>query len=159
MSVWVVVVCLTSCMCCFLMIRRPPRATRTDTLFPYTTLFRSVIAGGVLTPGTVSGESVRFLVTFLGLVAASILPTISLLVNSMTASGRSVKAVDELEHELQSAMDALFMLFGCVGIAVVALVSLATQPEAILTSITSLNTEILPRLGQTLVLGATAPTN
>src|SRR3546814_15445478 len=24
------------------MIRRPPRATRTDTLFPYTTLFRSV---------------------------------------------------------------------------------------------------------------------
>src|SRR3546814_15253262 len=30
--------------CCFmffLMIRRPPRSTRTDTLFPYTTLFRS----------------------------------------------------------------------------------------------------------------------
>src|SRR3546814_14534073 len=26
----------------FLMIRRPPRSTRTDTLFPYTTLFRSV---------------------------------------------------------------------------------------------------------------------
>src|SRR3546814_19501079 len=26
---------------CFLMIRRPPRSTRTDTLFPYTTLFRS----------------------------------------------------------------------------------------------------------------------
>src|SRR3546814_11224307 len=28
----------------FLMIRRPPRATRTDTLFPYTTLFRSRVA-------------------------------------------------------------------------------------------------------------------
>src|SRR3546814_20176465 len=27
---------------CFLMIRRPPRSTRTDTLFPYTTLFRSL---------------------------------------------------------------------------------------------------------------------
>src|SRR3546814_17920109 len=26
---------------CFVMIRRPPRSTRTDTLFPYTTLFRS----------------------------------------------------------------------------------------------------------------------
>src|SRR3546814_20501018 len=26
----------------FLMIRRPPSSTRTDTLFPYTTLFRSV---------------------------------------------------------------------------------------------------------------------
>src|SRR3546814_14014381 len=35
-----------SCVCIvfvffFLMIRRPPRSTRTDTLFPYTTLFRS----------------------------------------------------------------------------------------------------------------------
>src|SRR3546814_1181537 len=35
------------------MIRRPPRSTRTDTLFPYTTLFRSVfhrpaVAGAVL---------------------------------------------------------------------------------------------------------------
>src|SRR3546814_21176713 len=28
-------------MCFFLWIRRPPRATRTDTLFPYTTLFRA----------------------------------------------------------------------------------------------------------------------
>src|SRR3546814_18632252 len=27
----------------FLMIRRPPRSTRTDTLFPYTTLFRSIV--------------------------------------------------------------------------------------------------------------------
>src|SRR3546814_11415716 len=29
----------------FLMIRRPPRSTRTDTLFPDTTLFRSVLVG------------------------------------------------------------------------------------------------------------------
>src|SRR3546814_12393568 len=29
------------------MIRRPPRSTRTDTLFPYTTLFRSVAAVGL----------------------------------------------------------------------------------------------------------------
>src|SRR3546814_20997913 len=43
----------------FLMIRRPPRSTRTDTLFPYTTLFRSQLKvrlferlphGVVLTP-------------------------------------------------------------------------------------------------------------
>src|SRR3546814_8846801 len=27
----------------FVMLRRPPRSTRTDTLFPYTTLFRSVL--------------------------------------------------------------------------------------------------------------------
>src|SRR3546814_17923829 len=29
------------CLIFFLIIRRPPRSTRTDTLFPYTTLFRS----------------------------------------------------------------------------------------------------------------------
>src|SRR3546814_20273733 len=28
------------------MLRRPPRSTRTDTLFPYTTLFRSIDPGG-----------------------------------------------------------------------------------------------------------------
>src|SRR3546814_3275958 len=31
----------------FLMIRRPPRSTRTDTLFPYTTLFRSERVDGI----------------------------------------------------------------------------------------------------------------
>src|SRR3546814_7964992 len=42
------------------MIRRPPRSTRTDTLFPYTTLFRSWFAPSPLAPidrfskGTVS---------------------------------------------------------------------------------------------------------
>src|SRR3546814_11455686 len=30
---------------CILLIRRPPRSTRTDTLFPYTTLFRSPVNG------------------------------------------------------------------------------------------------------------------
>src|SRR3546814_11695426 len=38
-SVYSLVVCVVFF---FLMIRRPPRSTRTDTLFPYTTLFRSV---------------------------------------------------------------------------------------------------------------------
>src|SRR3546814_17637077 len=28
-------------LCCYLMFRRPPRSTRTDSLFPSTTLFRS----------------------------------------------------------------------------------------------------------------------
>src|SRR3546814_8603924 len=38
----------------FLMIRRPPRSTRTDTLFPYTTLFRSSSA-----PAATTGEDGR----------------------------------------------------------------------------------------------------
>src|SRR3546814_16116170 len=37
-----VVFVLFVCLFLFLMIRRPPRSTRTDTLFPYTTLFRSI---------------------------------------------------------------------------------------------------------------------
>src|SRR3546814_3189070 len=44
----------------FLMIRRPPRSTRTDTLFPYTTLFRSArrrSAGGA--GGAAAGSARR----------------------------------------------------------------------------------------------------
>src|SRR3546814_8374690 len=38
------------------MIRRPPRSTRTDTLFPYTTLFRSISpVGGIGAPGGGAG--------------------------------------------------------------------------------------------------------
>src|SRR3546814_4379845 len=38
------------------MIRRPPRSTRTDTLFPYTTLFRSPApVGGEVEPVSVRG--------------------------------------------------------------------------------------------------------
>src|SRR3546814_13839770 len=52
------------------MIRRPPRSTRTDTLFPYTTLFRSAVvgrpppdhravpAGGLLRPAMGAGRRV-----------------------------------------------------------------------------------------------------
>src|SRR3546814_4279266 len=36
------------------MLRRPPRSTRTDTLFPYTTLFRSAGLAGQLAPAYAS---------------------------------------------------------------------------------------------------------
>src|SRR3546814_8813752 len=44
------------------MMRRPPRSTRTDTLFPYTTLFRSlglalVAAATLLHPGAAEGQA------------------------------------------------------------------------------------------------------
>src|SRR3546814_10067588 len=56
-------VLLTGCYCIhvyifFLMIRRPPRSTRTDTLFPYTTLFRSrLFAVYVEPPDQVGGDA------------------------------------------------------------------------------------------------------
>src|SRR3546814_13501668 len=40
----------------FLMIRRPPRPTRTDTLFPYTTLFRSPAPLPAAEPATVLSQ-------------------------------------------------------------------------------------------------------
>src|SRR3546814_16123136 len=43
------------------MIRRPPRSTRTATLFPYTTLFRSagILALGVIIGGYLLGDGLR----------------------------------------------------------------------------------------------------
>src|SRR3546814_3583990 len=41
------------------MIRRPPRSTRTDTLFPYTTLFRSRAAGILRNPQAVGFVAVE----------------------------------------------------------------------------------------------------
>src|SRR3546814_4266773 len=58
--IYVLSCCVCICFPCFvivffvLMIRRPPRSTRTDTLFPYTTLFRSYGGGG----GTRAHEAV-----------------------------------------------------------------------------------------------------
>src|SRR3546814_11157550 len=46
----------------FLMIRRPPRSTRTDTLFPYTTLFRSAAAQAVVDRITAAGFSDYYIV-------------------------------------------------------------------------------------------------
>src|SRR3546814_17656361 len=41
------------------MVRRPPRSTRTDTLFPYTTLFRSADARRIQAPpGAAGGQAV-----------------------------------------------------------------------------------------------------
>src|SRR3546814_9213446 len=59
------------------MIRRPPRSTRTDTLFPYTTLFRSCASPTPYQPATGYGfnrtgfseqriESNRYMVSFSG---------------------------------------------------------------------------------------------
>src|SRR3546814_13424778 len=40
------------------MIRRPPRSTRTDTLFPYTTLFRSIARDGCIVKTAGVDESI-----------------------------------------------------------------------------------------------------
>lgn len=103
--------------------------------------------------GTVSGDAGRLLVTFLGLVAASILPTISLILGSMTASGRSVQSIGKLRTELSAAMDALFLLFGLAALAVLCLIALAVPTPAMLGE-TPLIPVVMHRFGQALVVMA-----
>src|SRR3546814_18105753 len=52
----------------FLMMRRPPRSTRTDTLFPYTTLFRSLL---VMSTAVVVGTSL-FQTLFVTVIATMV---------------------------------------------------------------------------------------
>src|SRR3546814_2717678 len=70
----------------FLMIRRPPRSTRTDTLFPYTTLFRSI--------GTISGV----------MIAPTLVPALKMPVASARRS-------EEHTSELQSLMRNSYAVF------------------------------------------------
>lgn len=122
----------------------------TDTLV----LLAGIAAGAALEPGTITGDAGRVLVTFLGLVSASILPTVTLLVNSMSSSGRSVQSIERLDEELGAAIDALFLLFGCVAIAIGALVSLSIAPADFLKRVPHLTTDILPRAGQAFLVGS-----
>src|SRR3546814_4971827 len=115
------------------MIRRPPRSTRTDTLFPYTTLFRSVDRAGVLAP---IGNEIRVarhaLVHLLGrdvdrlheiapfeAVSASRNPAIVRNRSSRAGSntvkwvppGTSAKRSEEQTSELQSLMRTSYAVF------------------------------------------------
>lgn len=81
--------------------------------------------GAILPPGVFAGEAGRLLTTFLGLVAASILPTISLIVGGMVIGSRSVKHLGDLGAELGKTVDALFGIFGLIAVTVIVLMSLA----------------------------------
>src|SRR3546814_2410135 len=78
------------------MIRRPPRSTRTDTLFPYTTLFRSKELDAD------DGELTRTRKVRRGFIAERYLPLIDALY-----SGRS----EEHTSELQSLMRISYAVF------------------------------------------------
>src|SRR3546814_11587998 len=86
----------------FLMIRRPPRSTRTDTLFPYTTLFRS----------ETDAFNIRGVFTY-DLQTQTVLGTRTLTERpdhvSMSASGR--RRSEEHTSELQSLMRISYAVF------------------------------------------------
>src|SRR3546814_7941395 len=96
------------------MIRRPPRSTRTDTLFPYTTLFRSIVARlWVSTPCT---RKTRMLVitnrSRCSRSASQPACATSANATSIGAHARSIGARSE-EHtsELQSLMRISYAVF------------------------------------------------
>src|SRR3546814_8110510 len=121
------------------MIRRPPRSTRTDTLFPYTTLFRSngarlrhLLAGVSMTnappPPTTAAQSARTILTRLHEVMASrtnaqgklnqVVGIIGECLNSEVCSiyllrGGSLELLRSEEHtsELQSLMRISYAVF------------------------------------------------
>src|SRR3546814_5528126 len=100
------------------MIRRPPRSTRTDTLFPYTTLFRSFTAttaipkvDGVIysLPGRVDVGTDQGAASTNTAVTLTIDPG----VNVFGSTGVSYLAVRSEEHtsELQSLMRISYAVF------------------------------------------------
>lgn len=92
-------------------------------------LIAGCAAGAILPPALLTGEPSRMLVTFLGLVSASILPTVSLVIGSLSSSGRSVMRIEALARELAQAVRTLFAILALVAAAVVLLMLVAIVPE------------------------------
>src|SRR3546814_1369275 len=75
------------------MIRRPPRSTRTDTLFPYTTLFRSLR----IPPGTSAARRARL--------------TLSAFLRLLVVTAIGADRSEEHTSELQSLMRISYAVF------------------------------------------------
>ena len=79
------------------------------------------LLGLFLPVGTISGEPTRLLVTFLGIISASILPTTSLVVGAISADGRSVFGLRRLFDELRQAVTSLLTILALAGLSVLGL--------------------------------------
>src|SRR3546814_14070994 len=88
----------------FLMIRRPPRSTRTDTLFPYTTLFRSSFGIHTARP---SKETLSLLSSSRSSALAPNIPPCSSSALPLYCADRS----EEHTSELQSLMRISYAVF------------------------------------------------
>src|SRR3546814_3281184 len=99
------------------MIRRPPRPTRTDTLFPYTTLFRSIGDAVSLNPQPLPPrESAQIASTYVGEVA-QLAPALANRVGELTLSSRIAPWLifplrsEEHTSALQSLMPISYAVF------------------------------------------------
>src|SRR3546814_4141736 len=98
------------------MIRRPPRSTRTDTLFPYTTLFRSGIEGRVPYKGSVIAiiyqliVGIRASMGYCGCASIEEMRTKAEFVEITSAGVRESRS-EEHTSELQSLMRISYAVF------------------------------------------------
>src|SRR3546814_9852057 len=84
------------------MLRRPPRSTRTDTLFPYTTLFRSAAAGVVASPATIPA---------LKAIPANFAIDLVFIFILRSSLGANRKRSEEHTSEIQSLMRISYAVF------------------------------------------------
>src|SRR3546814_9772993 len=87
------------------MIRRPPRSTRTDTLFPYTTLFRSLVGGRLLGVGETDHDDVGELDGFGGVINFE-----AIVFSHFAAFAAKIRS-EEHTSELQSLMRISYAVF------------------------------------------------
>src|SRR3546814_13147800 len=94
-----------------LMIRRPPRSTRTDTLFPYTTLFRSsVVVTIVLFVFLMNARTTIISLTAIPISACAailVLDAMGQSINTMTLGGLAI-ALGELVDDAVVGVENVF---------------------------------------------------
>src|SRR3546814_10721163 len=91
------------------MIRRPPRSTRTDTLFPYTTRFRSQALSRL--PQLLGAVAAITLATLIAVVCAGIVHALYAVLGDNFARGISFWRSEEHPSELQSLMRISYAVF------------------------------------------------
>ena len=103
--------------------------------------------------GAITPDAAKLLVTFMGFVAASVLPTATLMINSLSSNGRSVRLLLDLGSEMRRMLRALFVVLGLTGLSVLALVALAVPTPWRLPGLLD-NWVVRSHIGQSLALAS-----
>src|SRR3546814_6503663 len=87
------------------MRRRPPRSTRTDTLFPYTTLFRSKAASAVVAGTRVQLDRARIVAPIGGRIGKSSVTQGALVTANQAAALATVQQLDPIYVDVTQSRD------------------------------------------------------
>lgn len=103
-------------------------------------LAAGALIGFALPSGAIGAEASRLLTTFMGFFTAGVLPTISILIGTVTSSGRSVKALNDVHGEIRTAIEALISLLKLAGttVAMMFLLSIVHGPYPVLVAAESI---------------------